>query len=349
MLSLALVAAGCANRPGGVDAPAPRVSPAPAAAMPAATPAATSAALPLPPALPPGRAVAVAPGVYLVPGAEGEVGPENRGRIGNTGFIVGPRGVLAIDAGVSRRQGEALLAEVARVTDRPVRALLLTHTRQEFLFGAGAFLARGIPVTMEQAGARLMAARCEGCLKTLRQTLGEDEMRGTALPRPDAVIDASRPGQLQALGERWSEAVGRPLRLLYHGHGSGPGDLALLDVESATLFAGGLADLGHVPDVQDSRLDAWAAALEQLQGLPLRHVVPGHGPPGPPAVLAEVKRYLVQLEARVGALLARGAALSEVADLADLPDFRQWAHYDTIHRRNASIVYLRLEREELLR
>jgi hypothetical protein len=39
--------------------------------------------------------------------------------------------------------------------------------------------------------------------------------------------------------------------------------------------------------------------------------------------------------------------LSETPEAAGLPDFAAWDQYDTIHRRNASIVYIRLERELL--
>ncbi|MFG5407028.1 MBL fold metallo-hydrolase [Piscinibacter sakaiensis] len=277
------------------------------------------------------------------------MGPANRGRVGNTGFVVGPRGVLVIDAGVSRRQGEALLGEIARVTSQPVRRLLLTHARQEFLFGAGAFAARGIPVAMPREAARLMAARCEGCLKTLRRTLGDEEMADTVLPVPDAVFDTPDAAALARESQRLSEEIGRPLRLLHFGHSSGPGDVALWDPDSGVLFAGGLLDRQHVPDVQDSRLADWRAALARLQALPLRRIVPGHGPLGDATLVAEVGRYLDALQSQVQALLDRGAALSEVPDLAELPQYRRWDQYEVVHRRNASVVFLRLEAEQLFR
>lgn len=286
-----------------------------------------------------GTAQRLAPGVYMVRGSGGEPGPDNLGRTGNAGFIVGPTGVLVIDTGVSFRHGQALLAEIARVTPLPVRQVVVTHTRQEFLFGAGAFRARGIPVLMHRQAAALMAARCEGCLKTLQRVLGDEEMRGTTLFTPDVLVDA---GQVVDL-------IGRPVQLLYEGHSSGPGDLAVFDPASGVLFAGGLLDQGYIPDVQDSDLAAWSAALVRWQGLPLRQVVPGHGPASSPALIGDVARYLAQLQRRAAELLARGAALSEVADLTELPDFRGWDQYETIHRRNASVVYLRLERELLFK
>jgi len=289
----------------------------------------------------------VAPGVYLLRGSGGEVGPDNRGRIGNAGFIVGPGGVLVIDSGVSRRHGQALLVAIRRVTPLPVRQLVLTHVRQEFLFGATAFQDAGAQIAMHPAAARLMAGRCEGCLKTLQRVLGNDEMQGTRVVKPDVLLGLDQPAVWQ-LGTD----IGRPVRLLAYGkdgHSSGPGDLAVLDDTTGTLFAGGLLDAGSVPDVQDADAQGWREALATLPGLPLQRIVPGHGPVSPPTLVAQIARYLDQLEARTLALLKTGTPLSDVADETRLADFANWDQYDTIHRRNASVVFLRQERAMMLR
>jgi glyoxylase-like metal-dependent hydrolase (beta-lactamase superfamily II) len=291
------------------------------------------------PAAPAGGAIEVAPGVYMVRGATGEVSPQNAGRVGNAGFIVGSTGVLVIDTGTSYREGRALLETIARVTSRPVRQVLITHTRQEFLFGATAFRERGIPILMQRQAAQLMAARCENCLKTLKRVLGDDEMRDSAVIRPDTLFDVSMP----------LDVIGRPLRLLVFGHSSGPGDTAVFDEQSGVLFAGGLLDQQHIPDVQDSDFAGWHQALAALRRLPIKIVVPGHGPAASIELIDTVARYLDQLEARLLALMNAGAALSEAPDQAVLPEFAGWDQYDTIHRRNASIMYVRLERDLLFK
>lgn len=291
----------------------------------------------LPAASEAGAPVEVAAGVYMLRGASGEAAPENGGRVGNAGFIVGPTGVVAIDSGTSYLQGVALLASIRRITALPVRLLLLTHTRQEFLFGAAAFAERRIPVQMQTQAARLMAARCEGCLKALKRLLGEEAMRGTTVVKPHILFDAATTLDL----------IGRPLRLLHFGHSSGPGDVAVLDERTGVLFAGGLLDHERIPDVQDASLPGWHRALAALAGLPLRHIVPGHGPVAGPGLVGTVTQYLQQLEARAQALVKAGAALSEVAAATHLPQFEGWDQYETIHRRNASVVFLRLEQAQL--
>jgi len=281
-------------------------------------------------------------GVYMLPGSGGEPDPTNLGRVGNAGFIVGRSGVLAIDTGTSYLHGRALLAAIRSVTEQPVRLALITHTRQEFLFGAAAFREQGIPVAMQQAAASLMATRCDTCLKTLRATLGEDAMRGTTLFTPDIAFT-------DPLGIDAAALIGRPIQVLYYGHSSGPGDIAVYDPRTRTLFAGGLLDAQRIPDVFDSDLDAWREALRTLQALPIEVIVPGHGPPGSKRVITQVERYLDQLTSRARALLKAGAPLSEVPDSTALPEFASWDQYETVHRRNAALVYLRYEREQLIK
>ena len=285
------------------------------------------------------RAVEIAPGVYMLQGAAGEVDPSNLGRIGNAGFIVGPNGVIAIDTGTSYRHGVALLAALRRVTDKPVVLAIVTHTRQEFLFGAAAYREQAIPLHMHRAAAGLMRSRCERCLKTLRQQLGDNEMRGTAMFTPDVEFD----------GAHTIERIGRRVQVIYAGPSSGPGDVAVFDPSTGVLFGGGLLDHQRIPDVQDSEPTAWKQALSALRGLPIRAVVPGHGPLASVAVIDDVERYLTRLEARVAQLLQAGTALSDVADAAAQPEVQAWDQYDTIHRRNASILFVRLERDQMFK
>lgn len=281
----------------------------------------------------------VADGVYVLPGRPGAADAGNLGRIGNTGFIVGPQGVLAIDTGTSFAHGRAMLAAIASVTAVPLRLALVTHTRPEFLFGGAAFQAAGVPVAMHAKTARLMAARCDTCLKQLQKSVGEAPMRATTMYKPDREFHATH--DLPGLGRR--------VRVLYFGESSGPGDIAVHDLDGGVLFCGGLVDAMRIPDIQDADLPGWHRALAALGALGARVVVPGHGPVGGGEAITGVERYLAQLEARARTLVDNGTSLLDVQQGSALAPFAHWDQYDTIHRRNASIAYLRVEREQLLR
>ncbi len=300
------------------------------AALPALAIGLVTAGYAAPPASPGAAAIEVATGVYLLRGTGGEPAPSNLGRVGSAGFIVGETGVVAIETGTSYRHGIELITAIRRVTDKPVRLALVTHARQEFVFGAAAFQQRGIQVAMQTQAATLMASRCDNCLKTLRGLLGEDALRATVVVKPDRTF--ATPHRLKALPDR-------PLELLYFGHSSGPGDIAVFDPRSGVLFSGGLVENGHIPDVLDSDLPGWHAALQQLRTPPIHAMVAAHGPACNTGCIDAVERYLTQLDSKARALLAADTPLSQVPDATTLGEFETWDQYDTIHRRNAAVVF----------
>src|SRR5882757_1073907 len=85
----------------------------------------------------------VADGVYALVGETADVSATNYGFVGNSGFIVGPSGVVVIDTGISYRHGRRLLETIAHITDKRVELVIVTHAVQEFLFGNAAFEERG--------------------------------------------------------------------------------------------------------------------------------------------------------------------------------------------------------------
>jgi glyoxylase-like metal-dependent hydrolase (beta-lactamase superfamily II) len=291
-----------------------------------ATSARADAALAAPPRL-------IAPSVYARLGDNAEITPSNRGRVANTGFIVGRRGIIAIDTGVSYLAGKDVIAAIAGITPKPVEVAVLTHATQEFIFGAHAFQQDGIAVLAHRKTAALIRQRCEHCLTLLRQMLGDEAMRETQVPTPDRLIDRSTTIDL---GQR-------KVDLLYYGWAGAPGDLAVFDRTSGTLFAGGLVSAQRIPNLRDAQLDGWLKALEQLRKLPVKQVVPGFGPVGDKAEIDRMLEYLRQLQTATKKHYREGDSLIETMRSADLPAFRNWQGYDTRHAQNVLYVYRGLE------
>ncbi len=282
---------------------------------------------------PPRAAVPVAPGIYAL---HARAFAGNTGEVtgANSAFVVGPRGVVVIDTGISRTEGEEIVAAVRAVTAKPIVLAVLTHPSQEVIFGASAFQARGIPVLAHRDAAALIAGRCATCLARLTAALGADAMAGSRVPVPDVLVE----------GDATLDVIGRPLQLIAPGHASAPGALAVLDVESRTLFAGSLAAVHAVPDLRDADADGWPAALAALGATRCRHLVPSHGPWGTCSDIAGFARYLADLDAHVARLLAGGVSLAELDGASALPSYAGWERYEALHRANASRAYLRLER-----
>jgi glyoxylase-like metal-dependent hydrolase (beta-lactamase superfamily II) len=290
--------------------------------------------------LPPAHAlqpIQVGEGVYAFIGDLGEIGPDNGGETGNSGFIVGSSGVIVIDTGVSFRHGQAMIEAIRRISDKPVELVVNTHAVQEFLFGNAAFAELGAPLLAHAKSVELMRERCQHCLENLRKILGAQAMAGTRLVLPEKTVDQSIT----------LEVAGRTLELLYFGWASTPGDMAVLDRDSGVLFAGGLVSAGRIPALRDGKLDSWLQALDQLGRVRARVIVPGHGPAGGSEIIQATASYLRALDERVQALYKAGAGLIDAVDVATLPAYAGWSMYPSLHRQNVLHRYLQLEVEEL--
>jgi glyoxylase-like metal-dependent hydrolase (beta-lactamase superfamily II) len=278
------------------------------------------------------KIVVVAAGVYALLGTGGDITPGNSGRTANVAFVVGPRGVIVVDSGVSYREGVDIIAAVRRVSNTPIRLLILTHPAQEVIFGAAAFQDRGIPVLAHRSSANLIADRCATCLRQLQSLLG-DEMAATSVVVPDRLLD----------GSETLELIGRRLRLIAPPWSSAPGAIAVFDEKTSTLIAGNLVSINRVPDIRDADPKAWKDTLGHLAAMRCRHLIPAHGPIGSCADIGGFEHYFVRLESRVDALMKEGVSLGELRDRCDLPEFARWDQYDTLHAPNANRTYIRLE------
>jgi glyoxylase-like metal-dependent hydrolase (beta-lactamase superfamily II) len=283
--------------------------------------------------------VRIADGVYAFVGLPGDIAPDNRGRIGNSGFIVGDTGIIVVDTGVSHRHGTALRAAIRKVSDLPVVLVILTHAVQEFLYGTTAFDAASARLLCHEKSAALMRERCEHCLENLRLILGDDEMVGTRLVVPTETVS----------GTTDITVAGRRLSLVHPGWASTPGDLMVLDRATGVMFTGGVVVNGRIPELRDGRFDDWIAALDALDAIGATILVPGYGPPLPSAEGRVTRDYLRALDRRVRELFDGGASLMEAVDQGAVPAFADWSGYETVHRKNVLGRYLQLELEDLAR
>lgn len=202
--------------------------------------------------------------------------------------------------------------------------------------GSAAFAERGIPLLAHEAAAQLIADRCETCLRNLTRLLGPEAMLGTRVVLPTLTLTTSAE----------TERGGRTLQLLHHGWGSTPGDLAVFDPSTGTLFAGALVSSGRIPELRDADAGGWLRALDALSVLQPRVVVPGYGPPARPDAIVQMRRYIELTRNRVRTLQQAGASLYETINAAGVAEFATWDLYTVIHPRNTQRLYLQEEAAE---
>ncbi|ORE97402.1 quinoprotein relay system zinc metallohydrolase 2 [Aurantimonas sp. 22II-16-19i] len=287
-------------------------------------------------ATPAGDFVEIAPGVHVRHGAVAATTPENRGAIANLGFIVGTRAVAMIDSGGSVADGEAALAAIRQVTDKPVEWLIDTHMHPDHVFGNQVFEAAGATILGHRRLPAALAARADFYKQSMREQLG---------PALDDAVTVTLPDDTVA-DERRIDLGGRTILVKAWDTAHTDNDLTVYDEATRTLFAGDLLFMEHCPVVDGSIL-GWLAQLPALKAIRAERVVPGHGPvsaPWPEAIEAQA-HYLETLAADIRKAIAEGVPMAEAVPQAAASEREKWRLFDDYNPRNATAAYAELEWE----
>ncbi len=299
----------------------------------------------------------VAPGVFRVSGLEGGV----------VSFLVTDDGVAVIDSGISPAEGRKILAQVAMVTEKPVRYLIYTHSHWDHTLGGEEF-----PPAVRVVAQQNLRGQFD---KFLRNELpGFHQQR---LERQLLLLRGRRDGKAADDPERVSlereiSQVERALADLQPPRGRLPditfshhltlflGDERLeIDFSGPThlddavtvwlprqkvLVTGDLVFARRLPYLDiDHGCDTanWIRVLEGLLRLAPAVVVPGHGENGGSELLIQQREYLEQLRAAVTLGIGAGKTLEQLQKEIDLPLIRDWPRTEA-QPRNIAAVYREL-------
>jgi glyoxylase-like metal-dependent hydrolase (beta-lactamase superfamily II) len=286
------------------------------------------------------KPIRVSERVYVVQGDVTPVSTTNQGFNANAGFVLTRDGVVVFDALGTPALGAALLDQIRRLTDQPVRRVVVSHYHADHFYGLQAF---------KSAGAQVWAHRLvNDYLKTEAPVLRLAERRESLFPwvnehtriiAPDVTIDR----------ETSFELGGIRFRLIPVGPAHTPEDLMMLVEDEKVLFAGDLVFAGRVPFVGDADSRAWLAALDRMAAQPPSTIVTGHGPYSRDgkADLDMTREYLRLLRTEMAKAVDEMLEFNEAYARVDWSRFTSLPAFEAANRRNAFNTFVLMEREAL--
>jgi type 1 glutamine amidotransferase len=268
------------------------------------------------PAAPPRRSSLLPHLEELAPGVQ-VAGFADRSQSANCGWVSLREEFLLIDLprGVP---APAFLAEVARLSGKPARRLVLTGLQPGDVPVVESLLENGVRevLTSAEVGRELLAASKKVAPAQVKGLAARGAVGDDAVPVDLIPLDGGILG-------RGTAAVHLP----------GP----------RVLFAGPLVVHGPRAVLPGTDTGLWLAALRQLEDLGVAQVVPGRGSWGGPAVLGRQRWFLAELRRQVGHVIAQGRTREALRDEVRLPaGCLAWAPYDTPTADDVGHVYREL-------
>ncbi len=289
-----------------------------------------------------GAAGAAEPGEGIVEGirqsaATGDITVQQlRGNItailgsgGNIAVLGGPDGKLLVDAGIPGSQGK-IAAALAAVGPEPIRYLINTHWHFDHTDGND---------WLHEAGATIISHH--NTRKHLSRPTRVIGWHFTFPARPAGALPTILFSQQMMMHHNANRIL-----IDYYAPAHTDSDSSVYFPDADVLHVGDTWWNGHYPFIDYSTggsIDGTIAAAEfNLSRVSEKTIViPGHGPIGGKAELAEFREMLVDIRDRVTALKAEGKSLeAAVAAKPTAPYDERWGRFATTPEAFVGLVYL---------
>lgn len=268
---------------------------------------------------------ATAPGTYA-----------NSGHNNNLSFVITDEGVLVFNAGDNYLLAKALHHEIKKLTDQPVKYVVLENAQGHAMLGSNYWKEQGANIIMHVDSHAELQEYGEEVFERMKRGR-RDKAQWTQLVEPDQTFE----------DKLVIEMGGETFEVLYLGPGHSPGDIALWIPKQKTLITG---DLGFhqrlMPIFEHTDTAGWIDTWDKIEALNATHIIPGHG--AATQDIGELRKYtrdyLVYMRSEVEKLLDNDAGEQAAYGI----DQSAYSHLDTFNElalQNAGRLYRLMEFE----
>ncbi len=212
----------------------------------------------------------------------------------NTGLVVGRDAVLVIDTLVSAREAARFMADIRKVTDKPVKYVVNTHFHLDHSFGNSRFAQQGA-VVIAQDNSRKNYNNGNALLAHPEMVgMTPADLEGTVLQSPDI----SFPDSLTI------DLGGLTVELHYPGPTHTNDSITVYIPQEKVIFVGDILFTRYHPNLAEGDFPNWIKVLTQLEQTPAAKIIPGHGPISTKADLKDMRVYIGRFDALARSLCA---------------------------------------------
>jgi len=214
---------------------------------------------------------------------------------GNTGVIVGDKGVIVVDAKTTAAQGKELLEDIAKITAKPVTTVILTHSDGDHVNGLASFPAGITIIAHENNKKEQDAALAAG---------------GRGAPPAGHL-----PTQTVSKNKEDLKIGGVKVEMLHWANAHTSGDLVVYLPSEKIVFTGDI--ITTQPDAlihleKNGSSEGWVTTAKGIAALNADQFVPGHGDVMNKAAVQKKATDVAAKRAKIKDLVAQGKSLQEI-------------------------------------
>ena len=277
------------------------------------------------------------------------------GVVGNVAFLITDEGVLVVDSGTRPSHGDAILEEIAKLTDKPVKYLIFTHYHMDHVIGAQQFPEETIVIAHKNLsynqktfnGANLekmidetypkRISEAEAKLESLGGA-GEEELAAAAeaLEKAKTGLAETKEIVLVFPDKTYDDAMtislgGHEIMLIFPGASHTSGNTLVHFVDLKAVHMGDMLFYKRHPYIDwkaGSNTENWIASLERVSTWDVDVVIPGHGELTDKSGLEWKIGYLSDLRAEVGKAVKDGKTLEETKESVKMEEYAEmpWSY-----------------------
>ncbi len=213
----------------------------------------------------------------------------------NAGIVVGRDGILVVDTLISAKEAQRFLADIRKISDKPIKYVVNTHTHLDHAFGNGVFAKQGAIVISHDADRRLLEKIGDTILKNIgNYGLKPEDMVGTEIVYPSLTFS-----------DRMTiDLGGEIVELIRVAPSHTEGSVVVHLPARKLLFSGDILFTDFHPYLADGDISGWTRTLDALLTMDVERIIPGHGPLSSKKDLQEMKEYLILFDAKARELAA---------------------------------------------
>ena len=190
----------------------------------------------------------------------------------NTGVIIADDSVLIVDTLATPVMAARLIAEIRRLTDKPIKYVVLSHYHAVRVLGASAYRAEGLQEIIASQGTYEMIVE-----RGAQDMQSEYERFPRLFQDFDSIPGLTWPTLVFQDTIRLNMG-GLEVQVMHPGAGHTRGDTVVWVPAEKVLFSGDLVECDAACYTGDAQLAEWPTTLATIRGFGAEKLLPGRGP-----------------------------------------------------------------------